>query len=132
MLSHYFRQFLEPTLTRNVPSQETCPSVDAFWQALSRKWKCREQLWSDATTCTTLKSTRDSRRGIETCLCTLVHASGNQRITNVLGCIMQWAKVSINSVKKKAYWYDCLVTKCSRRSIWWTLCLKYSGTHKNF
>lgn len=88
LLSRTFRQCLEHTLTRNAPSQETCPSVDAFWQVLFRKWKCREQLWSDVTTCTTLKSTRDSRRGIETCLCTLVHASGNQRITGILGPVL--------------------------------------------
>lgn len=41
------------------------------------KWRCREQLWSDVTTCITFASTTALRRGTRTCLSIFHLASGN-------------------------------------------------------
>ena len=60
---------MAPTLTRSVHLREMCLSEAVYWQVLSRRWKCREQLSSDVIIYITSENITALKNGIEICLC---------------------------------------------------------------
>lgn len=64
---------------------------DARLQEWWPKWRCRERLWSDVTTCITSASTTALRRGTRTCLSIFHLVSGNLKCSQ--GGLFYWALV---------------------------------------
>lgn len=81
---HYFfvwrRPSMELTSITNALSPVTCVSVDAFWPASYRSWRCSAPLSSVVTTCTTCASTAVSRSATRTCPFTCRQLSGMQTL----------------------------------------------------
>lgn len=98
---------------------------DARLQEWWPKWRCRERLWSDVTTCITSASTTALRRGTRTCLSIFHLVSGNLKCSQ--GGLFYWALVyskrNFRVVHLRAnnlVWVGCDLISC-------TWCLSHDG-----